>query len=156
MPDEQIELREVTQDNVAEVVGLRVKPGQEGIVATNSNSLAEAYVSNGRAWPRAVYADGVAVGFLMLDLTAPDQAAGVRGACWVWRLMVDAEHQGKGYGSEAMRLAMAHVQSLTFIDEILLTYKPHVPNLGAFYSSLGFEPTGAVDEDGEVVMRFAL
>ncbi|MEO0588675.1 MAG: GNAT family N-acetyltransferase, partial [Planctomycetota bacterium] len=108
-PDAAVTLRPVTPDNVYAVVCLKVGPDQQGTVATNSNSLAEAYVYGDRAWPRAIYAGDTPVGFLMLDLVGPDhpEAEDGRASYFLWRLMVDAEHQGRGYGTAALRLVVA-------------------------------------------------
>ncbi|MEM0913182.1 MAG: GNAT family N-acetyltransferase [Planctomycetota bacterium] len=149
-----VTLRPVTPENVAAVVKLRVAPGQDGLVATNSNSLAEAYVYPDRAWPRAIYAGDTPVGFLMLDLVGPDhpEVEEGRASYYLWRLMVDAEHQGKGYGAAGVRLAIEHVKTLPDARELKSSYVPKDGSAAAFYERLGFKPTGEVD-DGEVVIR---
>ena len=58
-------LKPITQANVRAVCELRVKPEQLHLVATNAESLAQAYV-HPEAWPRALYADAP-IGFVMLE-----------------------------------------------------------------------------------------
>lgn len=146
----------MTPDNVGAVVRLKVASEQEGLVATNSNSLAEAYVYSERAWPRAIYAGETPVGFLMLDLVGPDhpEAEGGRASYFLWRLMVDAEHQRRGYGSAAVRLAIEHVKTLPDARELKSSYVSKDGSAAAFYERLGFVPTGEVD-DGELMIRLA-
>ncbi len=157
MSPPKIELREVTRANVAAVVRLQTKPEQSRFVATNANSLAEAYVQPDRAWPRAICADGDPVGFLMLDLVGPDhpEAPDGRASYFLWRLMVDAIHQGRGYGRAAMGSVFEHVRGLPDGVALKTSYVPGDGCPEPFYRKLGFEPTGVV-EDGEVELRLAL
>src|SRR5262245_52580612 len=92
----RVELREITQDSLRAVLDLAVEPEQAAYVAPNARSIAEAYFEP-RAWFRAVYADDDPVGFVMLFR---DPAMGF----WVWRFMIDARYQGKGYGRRALEL----------------------------------------------------
>lgn len=48
-----VSLREVTQETVRQVVGLKVAPAQEKFVAGNAISIAEAYFEP-KAWFRAI------------------------------------------------------------------------------------------------------
>lgn len=52
-PDAVVSLREVTQETVRQVVGLKVAPAQEKFVAGNAISIAEAYFEP-KAWFRAI------------------------------------------------------------------------------------------------------
>lgn len=154
-----IELREVLPGNVNQVMRLKVKPEQECFVATNAVSLAQAYVYPDRAWPRAIYADDELVGFLMLDLVGPDhpEAPEGRSSYFLWRLMVGAEHQSKGYGRLGLRAAIEYVRSLPDPHALKTSYVPDKPGSpGPFYEGMGFKPTGEVDEDGEIEMRLDL
>ena len=154
---ENIQLREVTEDNMFRVVMLAVKPEQQGLVATNSNSLAEAYVTRDRAWPRAICLGDEPVGFVMLDLASPVDGDETGGAtqCWLWRFMIDAQHQGRGYAFAALRQVIAFVQAQPGIDALYTSYKPQPGNARDLYLKLGFEETGEVD-GGEMVMCLAL
>ena len=51
--DQAVSLREVTKDNVCEVVTLEVTQEQSSYVATNAKSIAEAYFEP-KAWFRAI------------------------------------------------------------------------------------------------------
>jgi diamine N-acetyltransferase len=143
-----VELRHVTEDNVRAICRLAVEPGQTGFVAPNAVSLAQALVSK-EAWYRAIYADDQPVGFAMLELdTATSEY-------YLWRLMVGAGYQRKGYGRAAMALLVDHVRTLPKAEALFTSWVPAEGGPEAFYRGLGFVPTGEVD-DGEVVGRLEL
>ena len=52
-PDETVTLREVTRENLHQVLQLKVKPEQEQFVANNAVSIAQAYFEP-KAWFRAI------------------------------------------------------------------------------------------------------
>lgn len=146
-----VELAEITADNVGDVYGLAVGPGQDEFVASNSWSLAQAYAERHIAWPRAVVADGTVVGFIMLQFD-PDDDDGR--PFQLWRLMIAAEHQGKGYAKAALSLGVEECRRRgatgLFTSWVLGDGGPE-----GFYLGFGFEPTGEWDED-EKVARLAL
>ncbi len=154
MPDVNIQLREVTKDNIRKVVTLKVQPEQSKFVANNTQSLAEAYVYPDRAWPRAVYVGEEPVGFVMLDLVGPDHpdAPDGRASYFLWRLMIADEHQGKGYGRAAVLAVIEHVKTLPDAQSLSVSYVPGEGCPGPFHERMGFVPTGEI-EDGEVMMR---
>src|SRR5689334_438492 len=86
-----ISLREITRETVENILELEVTRKQEAFVATNVQSLAEALFSP-EAWYRAIYADETPVGFVMLSVE-PEVPR-----YYLWRFMIGAEYQGKGYG----------------------------------------------------------
>jgi diamine N-acetyltransferase len=140
-----VELREVTGETVRAVCMLQVAPAQRGSVAPNAVSFAEAMFEP-KAWFRAVVADDIPVGFVMLsvDTATPEY--------YLWRYMIDAHYQGRGYGRAALALVMDHVRTLPDAHELLVSWVPGADGPEAFYLGLGFEPTGEIDE-GEVVGR---
>src|SRR5687767_15227871 len=99
-----VSLRPITAETVLEIVKLRVRPDQEQFVAPNAVSLAQALFSP-TAWYRAIYAAESPVGFVMLD-DDPSQHT-----YFLWRFMIAAEHQGRGYGRRALGLVVEYVRS---------------------------------------------
>lgn len=150
-PTVQVELAEITADNVGDVYDLVVAPGQDEFVASNPWSLAQAYAERHIAWPRAVVVDGTVVGFIMLQFD-PDDDDGR--PYQLWRLMISSDHQGKGYGRAALMLAAEECRrrgaTELFTSWVLGNGGPE-----GFYIGLGFVPTGEWDED-EKVARLAL
>ena len=140
---------EITEDNLDEVIALQVNESQQHSVAPNVNSLAEAYVSQ-YAWTRAIYVGEKPVGFIMLS-DDPDKEE-----YFLWRLMIDAKHQGMGYGAQAVKLAMEYVRTRPNAKCLVTSSEPNaVGGAVDFYLMLGFMPTGAMIED-EVVLSIVL
>ncbi len=142
-----VELREITSETVRTVTALAVAPDQTGYVASNANSIAEAYFEP-KAWFRAISAGDELVGFAMVYR---DPGAG---EFYVWRFMVDERHQGKGYGKRAMELLVEEARS-DGASAVTLSVVPGDNSARDFYVRLGFEETGTV-HGGEVEMRLPL
>ena len=150
-PASEVSLREVTRENLKAVLMLAVHEHQQYFVSSNAISIAIAHYSPERAWVRAIYADEVPVGFVMLDVdeTTPRY--------FLWRFMIDVRYQHRGYGARAMTLIIDHVRARPNATE-LTTSVVQQPEGGPqpFYEGLGFVPTGEFDEDGEAYLRLAL
>lgn len=144
----QVELAPITKDNVGEVFDLSVSPDQEDHVASNAWSLAQALAEHDIAWPRAITAGGEVVGFLMLEID-PEEETGRHH--WLWRLMVDQAHQGKGYGRDALGLAVEELRRRG-ATELWTSWVPGPGGPEEFYLRFGFVKTGEID-DGEHVAR---
>ena len=140
----QITLKEITEETVWPIMMLNVAEGQKSFVAPNANSIAEAYFSK-EAWFRGIYAGDDPVGFVMLyaDEKKPEY--------FLWRMMIDGEQQGKGYGYQAMELVIEHVKTLPGAVELLTSYVPGDGNPSSFYYKLGFEETGQFEDDEKVL-----
>ena len=74
----------------------------------------------------------------------------------LWRLMIDAEHQGKGYGRRAVELVVERVKSNPDSTELLVSFLPGEGSPEAFYTKLGFRHTGQFVDDSEPEMRLEL
>jgi diamine N-acetyltransferase len=154
-----VSLREITGETVRAISLLDVGPGQDGLVAPNAFSIAQAHFAPD-AWFRAIYADETPVGFAMMEdgsLVADGEPELYEGAEYValWRFMIDARYQKFGFGAQAIKLLIAHARSRPKAKNMLLSFVPKENNPEGFYKRFGFERTGEID-DGEVVMRLAL
>jgi hypothetical protein len=143
-PAAHVSLREITPDNIDDICRLRVRDDQAGLVATNTQSLAQAW-AHPEAWPRAIYAGETPVGFLMLEDRTQPPLAETRDKVGLWRFMIDAAFQGMGFGTAAMRLAIAQAQTRPGVRRMLLSYVPATRGAGAFYERLGFRETCQLD-----------
>ncbi len=143
-----VSLRAVTADNAGAVCELSLAPGQERSAAPAAHTLAEAQFDP-RAWVRAIYAGEQPVGLLAL---IADTAAS---RYELVRLMIGAEHQGRGYGRAAIGLLAEHVRPLPGAGELLAAYIPGSEDPSGFYAALGFRDTGRV-EHGEKMMALGL
>lgn len=154
-----VTLREITKESVRAVSLLDVGTGQEGLVAPNAFSIAQAHF-HPEAWFRGIYADDTPVGFAMVEDWS--QAVGVEperyeGKPYValWRFMIDARYQKCGFGAGAMRLLIAHARTRAGAANMLLSFVPKENNPEGFYQRFGFVRTGEEDE-GELVMKLPL
>jgi diamine N-acetyltransferase len=143
-----VQLVEITKDTVRDVCRLDAGDGGRQ-VAPNAFSIAQAYFTP-EAWFRAIHADGGLVGFLMLYdpsfVSEPEEKE-----CMLWRLMIDARHQGRGHGAAAVEALAAHVRTRPGGDALYVSHVKDEPRLARFYASLGFAYTGD-EEDGELWM----
>jgi diamine N-acetyltransferase len=147
-----ISLKEVTRETLREVCRLDAGDGGRQ-VAPNALSIAEASFYD-EAWFRAIYDDETPVGFIMLyDPSLVEQPE--EPDFFLWRLMVDRAHQGKGHGRAAVALLIEHVRSRPGARRLLVSHVEQAEFLGRFYGSIGFCYTGKVD-GGERVMALEL
>ena len=144
----EVTLREVTRETVRAICRLQLGPGQDGFVAPNAVSIAEAHFQP-KAWFRAIYAGEDPVGFVML-YEDPEKAE-----YYLWRLMIAGEHQRRGYGQQALGLIVDRLRSQPGARELLTSCVPGEGGPRPFYERLGFTATGEV-EDGEEVLRLLL
>lgn len=159
-----VHLEKINAKNVWKIVNLHVSAEQDDFVATNAQSLIEAYLAvanNGVALPFGIFADDTPVGFLMIgygvddEWEAPPQIA--RGNYNFWRFMIDQQYQHRGYGREAFRLALEFIRTLPCgpAEYCYLSYEPENEVAKKLYASFGFQETGEMDED-EIIAALKL
>lgn len=158
--DSIVTLREITRETARAIMFLDVAPHQDGLVAPNAVSIAQAYFAP-EAWMRAIYADEAPVGFVMLEdwtlvpnETTPHLHNG-QPYVYLWRFMVDARYQQLGFGAQALTAIIAHARTRPGAKTLLLSFVPAEQNPEAFYARFGFTRTGEMDGE-EVVMALAL
>jgi len=141
-----IELREITKKNIGPILKLKVYKEQSDQVASNAVSIAEGSVHE-EAWYKGIYAAEKPVGFVMLSLDLSKKEY------WIWRYMIDKEHQGKGYGKMALEKVIEFMKTQPGIKEIKLSYVPKEKGApDKFYAKCGFIDTGE-KEHGEIIMK---
>ncbi len=156
-----IRLEKITGRNVRDILALRVDERQERFVAANDVSLIEAYIAvshHGQAFPFGIYDDGTPVGFCMIGFDADDDWTGApavaHGSYNLWRLMIDARYQGKGYGRAAMGLILDFIRTEPCgpAEKCWLSYEPENLAAQALYASFGFTETGEWDGDEKIAV----
>jgi len=145
-----MEFKEISAENYHECIKLKVFPNQEDFVASNSFSLLEAHYE-GNCYPLGIYVDGVMVGFLMYSHNLAGTEYPID-SWWMQRLMIDHQHQRKGYGKEAINKLLDFIKAQGFCNEFYTSAEP--ANAGAImlYEKLGFVRTGEIVE-GEIVLK---
>lgn len=137
-----VELREITKENYEECLALKLADSQKNFVSSNAHSLAQAWVYYNTAFPFAIYADSVMVGFIMLGY----YEAG--GYYTLWKFMIDEKHQNKGYGKRALKLGIEYLVKRFHVKEVYTEYYATNRVARNLYASLGFRETGETDGNG--------
>jgi diamine N-acetyltransferase len=154
--DETLTLVEITDANRDAVLALQLAPGQDRFVGSVGDSLSEAVeYAHANPWYRAVYAAAEPVGFVMLSWDVTPQPPVVLGPWFLWKLLVDARFQGRGYGTAVVRQVAALVRA-EGATELLTSYVVGDGGPAGFYERLGFVPTGELDVAGEVILSLSL
>ena len=150
-----IELQPVTIKNWETLIKLKVREDQQGFVASNLYSIAQAqfgdeFQGHWDLFPFGIYVGEEPVGFVMyaLKFDYPDYEA------FILRLMVDENQQGKGYGRAGMEKVLELFRADERIHAVGISYEPHNEAARKLYASLGFVETGRiVDEETEAVLK---
>ena len=149
-PYDEVSLQPITEDTVWGICQLSdtLTEPRKNFVATNAISLAQAHF-NKHAWFRAIYAGKAPVGFMMIvdDAETPEY--------FLWRFMIAAPYQGRGYGSQAIQRLVEYVKTRPGARELLVSCGEGEGSPKEFYLKQGFVPTGAVLGE-ETVLRMEL
>lgn len=148
-----LERREITRHNLAPLLKMSLKPGQAHLVAPNPVTIAQAaYEPGSSVW--GLWDGETAVGLIAMihpheypDLEDGDDPDGA----YIWRLLIDAPHQGKGYGRAAIEQAIAQAKAWGLPRVAVSVVDSPDSNIG-FYERLGFQRTGGM-VDGEIVLN---
>ena len=141
-----VHLEPVTKENLDAVLALKVLEQQKHFVSSTAESLAQAYVYTDTAFPFAVYNDQAIVGFIMMGYYEE------KNYYTLWKLMIDQQYQGRGYGRAALELGIAFLKDRYQVKEIFTGVIPENKTAKSLYQSVGFEDTGLF-ENGMQEMR---
>ena len=150
-----VELRPVTAKNWQALIKLQVREDQREFVASNLYSIAETQFGHEEEghwnfYSFGVYANDEPVGFIMYGINYEHS----RFHGFIARLMVDENHQGKGYGRAAMEQILETFRADERVRQIGISYEPHNKVAQALYASLGFvEPGELIEGETLAVMK---
>ncbi len=144
----KVTLKDVDKDNWDACCNLKLSTKQGGLVAPHMYTIAESEAEPAFV-PLAVYNNGTVVGFAMYGLDPDD------GKYWIYRLMIDVEHQGKGYGKAALSELIKRLAALPDCDVIYAGYKPWNTVAAGLFGEMGFERTGEM-LSGEFITKLDL
>ena len=155
-----IHLEKIDYRNVWDIVDLKVARSQKEFVASNGDSIIQAYTTIGtecHAFPFAIYNDKKPAGFLMIgyneaalyDAVDFDPPEALKNNYSIWRLMIDKRYQGRGYGKEAIRLALDFIRTWPCgkAEYCEISWEPVNDDAARLYHSMGFEENGEMDGD---------
>jgi diamine N-acetyltransferase len=143
-----IRIAPITEENFRAVIDMKLPP-EPKFVAPNVVSLAQAWLYRDHARPFAICEDETVVGFLMLYWNEAEREVSI------WRMMIAREHQGRGVGTQALKLAIELIRNAGLFNSVLIEYVPGNDVAQHIYRKLGFAETGEI-EDGEIVMKLIL
>ncbi|MCM3722672.1 GNAT family N-acetyltransferase [Solibacillus isronensis] len=144
-----LHLKTITKDNWIKAISLKVREDQVKFVASNAVSLAQLnFLQNFHA--KGIYYGEEMVGFTLYGLDEEDHEY------WIYRMMIDQKHQGKGYGKEAVQLVIEDIQKMKepHHQTITLSYEPDNEHAKRIYKKMGFQEIDGLVIDGEQVARY--
>ena len=141
----EVILKDVDKTNWDACLNLKLTTKQGGLVAPHMYSISESEVEPAFV-PLAIYANDLVVGFAMYGLDPDD------GKYWIYRLMIDVDHQGKGYGKAALKELVKCISDRPDCDEIFAGYKPWNTVAAGLFAEMGFKKTGEM-LSGEFITR---
>lgn len=147
-----IQLKEINDSNRIKCIELKVSSTQECFIASNENSLKEAEENPQVARPFAIYAEEKLVGFTMFAFDEDNEDPEDR--YWLWRFMIDASFQGKGYGRAALKEIIRYFRECG-ANEITLSTKEENERALKLYQEAGFQRNGQMNEE-EIVLKLYL
>jgi diamine N-acetyltransferase len=134
-----VSLREISHESLESILTLEVSEDQKALYPrSNAHSIAEAQypADDDPVWIRAIYADENPVGFLMTS-EAPD-----RGEYFLWRIMIDAKYQSKGYAAQAVEKLIQRIKATPNGSLLVTSHVEANDQAGRFFEKMGFAYTG--------------
>jgi diamine N-acetyltransferase len=149
-----VSLRPITDANRDAVLALRVSQAQEQFVSNVPDSLLEAAEEpDGRAISWAVYDDETPVGFVMIS----DEVGGPGYiAQYLWKLLIDERYQRRGLGTATLDLIVDYFRGRPGVEVMWTSAGQGEGSPISFYERYGFERTGDIVFDDEVLLRLEL
>jgi len=159
----RVELRDiVTEDDEEAVMGLRRGPGQDRYLGRMISHFEDAVVdAKGcpRMWSVHDAENGQLVGFVMISDNVPAETLAaddeVVGPYFLWRLLIDHRHQGRGYGAATVDAVIEYLRTRPNAEFLLTSCVAGEGSPQPFYLKYGFELTGE-QKWGEDLLRLDL
>ncbi len=138
-----IRLTDITEENWLEVASLSVREDQERFLAPAAGIIARGYVYRDcNARVIVIENDDTIVGVaLVREFT--DEPLGYD----LQQFMIDRRYQGRGYGSEALRLILDELRAEGHFDHVEVCVKKDDAKAIRLYEKHGFTDSGYIDED---------
>jgi diamine N-acetyltransferase len=156
-----VQLRDIlTHADRAAVMKLRRGPGQDRYLGSMAGHFEDA-VANVRACPRmwSVHDGDLLVGFVMISDGIPEERLAADddlvGPYYLWRLLIDEQLQGRGYGKAAIDAVVAYLRTRPGADVLWTSCRAGPGSPQPFYLRYGFVLTGDV-KWGEDLLRLKI
>jgi diamine N-acetyltransferase len=156
-----VQLRDIETDaDRSAVMALRRGPGQERYLGSMASHFEDA-VEDARACPRmwSVHDAERLVGFVMISDGIPAERLATDedlvGPYFLWRLLIDEQFQGCGYGAATIDAVVAYLRTRPGADVLWTSCESGPGSPQPFYLHYGFVLTGEV-KWGEDLLRLDL
>ena len=149
-----VTLRPLDESNRDAILALRVSPAQLEFVSSVEESLREAEEEpGGRAIQWGLYDGDSPVGFVMIsdEVDGPGYIAQ-----YLWKLLIDERRQRRGYGTAALDLVADYFRGRAGVEAMWTSAGKGDGSPIPFYERYGFEQTGEIVFDVEVLLRLTL
>ncbi|WP_097026874.1 GNAT family N-acetyltransferase [Clostridium peptidivorans] len=147
-----IEIREVTEENLKDILSLTVSESQKSYIESTKQCLEDAMECSCYQ-PAGLYRDGALVGFAMYGLFPRE---GQNGRVWLDRYLIDERFQGQGLGSIMLEALITQLVKLYHCDKVYLSLYDDNQHALHLYQKFGFKFNGELDINEEKVMIKAL
>lgn len=97
--------KEINNENIGEILSLKVNNFQESYIESMEQSLDDAKTNayNIKWTPVGIYYDNLLIGFAMYGLNSENYL-------WIDRYLIDYRYQNKGYGKKAFNLLIKYLK----------------------------------------------
>ncbi|GAB3059119.1 GNAT family N-acetyltransferase [Salinicoccus sesuvii] len=144
-----ITIRAIDENNLNHVRKIQVKAHQRDFIETVDECLEEAELH--KEWrPVSIYSDDDIVGFAMYG------AFGENPDVWIDRIIIDDNHQRKGFGTAAIQQLIEIVTNKYDVRTVYLSFTPDNHFAKQLYEKLGFRFTEEYDPAGELIYEYDL
>ena len=142
-----LHLVELSAKTIVAVNNLSLKPGQEQFLAPVSYGVAATVADPKKTWQRVVLDEDRVVAFVSANFDPEAEDENFRSV--LWRINVNAKHQGRGVGRFAVDSLLTEARERD-MDHVTVIYEAGEDGPEAFFTRVGFTPVGETPY-GEVV-----
>lgn len=140
-------LKEINNENISEVLSLKVNNSQKDYIESMEKSLDDAKNNAyGIKWtPVGIYYNNLLIGFTMYGLNSENYL-------WIDRFLIDYRYQTKGYGRKTLNLLIKYLKDYYSVSKyICLSVSEKNEIAIKLYKELGFSFTGILDGNDPVM-----
>ena len=131
----EVILKEITKETWSECMNLALRLEQGGLIAPNSYRL-HGCTAEPEFVQMGIHCGEDIVGYAMYGMDPDD------GKYWIFRLMIDEQHQRHGYAKAALADIIQRLKALPDCDEVYVGYRPENRRAAAMYGGFNFVRTG--------------
>lgn len=146
-----IRLEDINEKNWHACASLTLPKEQEKLVAPNVFTLAESKFETHYVVKAIYLNDDLTDEIVGMLAYCREDEDGIENLYWLFRLMIAQPHQGKGYGKQAISLAIAEMNALG-ANQIRTMHHPDNLSAKHLYKKVGFEEVGILS-DGDVLLE---